>query len=55
MTFDQWWLEFRKLSRQFNLILMHRDFYREYWEDGDSPVDAAKLEAKHRKIEEAKG
>lgn len=51
MTFDEWWYEFKKLAVQFNLILMHREFYEEYWADGDSPLEAAKIEAKHRPVE----
>jgi hypothetical protein len=51
MTFEDWLRDFRKLAKHFNLILMHNEFYREYYDDGDSPLEAARIEAKARPME----
>jgi hypothetical protein len=51
MTFEDWLRDFRKLAKHFDVIVMHNEFYREYYDDGDSPLEAARIEAKARPME----
>lgn len=44
MTFDQWFWELSDLAQQQEVELGHKDQYKEYYDDGDSPEDALAAE-----------